>query len=124
MSKLETISTPNVGWLTAKLAPGEVTLEGTIAIENPNVALGGFLRQIHQAAVEDRLTELSVNVKKLTFVNSSAIRLLVDWSTWVRNEPEPQRYRLKFVTDPQVTWQKISFRVLKNLAPGAVVTDP
>ena len=50
----------------------------------------------------------------LTFVNSSAIRLFVDWATWVRNE-RGQRYTLRFITSRSVTWQKTSFAALMSL---------
>ena len=81
--------------------------------------------QIPQRPREDAprgLREVTVDVRKLTFVNSSAIRLFVDWATWVRDQ-EPDAYVIRFRTDRRITWQRTSFSVLQSLAPNAIVID-
>jgi hypothetical protein len=125
MTLLAKVPIPTLSWLTASIdGTGRVALAGTIAVQNPSAELGPFFKALHQAASSDKVAEMVVDVTKLTFVNSSAIRLFVDWSTWVRKDAEGHRYKLKFLIDPQITWQKTSFPVLKSLAPGVVVTEP
>jgi hypothetical protein len=80
--------------------PSSVTMSGTIAIPDPG-------------------QELSVDVRGLTFVNSSAIRLFVDWSSWVGAARE-RGYVLRFRTDRRITWQRTSFAVLQSLGGKAV----
>jgi hypothetical protein len=124
MKNVYAVPMPEVSSLTTKLETGErLLLEGTIATQNPAADVGPFLKALHQAILQDGLSEMVVDVTKLTFVNSSAIRLFVDWSTWVRKE-DTHRYRLRFVIDPSSTWQKTTFPVLKTLAPGVVFTEP
>lgn len=123
MKNVSTVRTPEIPSLVANLDGGRLALEGTIATQNPAADVGPFFKALHQAVVQDRLPEIVVDVTKLTFVNSSAIRLFVDWTTWIRKE-EKHAYRLKFVIDPALTWQRTTFPVLKNLAPGVVVTEP
>ncbi len=93
-----------------------VTFRGTIALKDPGTALGRFMRDVHEAAVADGMSQVRVDVTALTFVNSSAIRLFVDWAQWVKGVEPEKRYKLHFVTDPQITWQKTSFVALRSLA--------
>jgi hypothetical protein len=123
MKNVQAVPMPEVSSLVAKLEGGRLVLEGTMATQNPAADLGPFLKAFHQAIVRDRLPEMVVDVTKLTFVNSSAIRLFVDWTTWIRKE-ETSPYRLAFVTDSALTWQKTTFPVLKNLAPSVVFLKP
>ncbi len=51
-----------------------------------------------------------VDVVDLKFVNSSAIRLFVDWATAVKNAGTP--YRLKFKGKRAVAWQRTAFMAL------------
>jgi hypothetical protein len=123
MKNVQAVPMPEVSSLTARFEGGRLVLEGTMATQNPAADLGPFLKAFHQAIVQDRLPEMVVDVTKLTFVNSSAIRLFVDWTTWIRKE-ETSPYRLAFVTDAALTWQKTTFPVLKNLAPSVVFLKP
>ena len=95
-------------------------LSGTLAIKEPGHALGPFLRRVHDE-VRGSLACLRVDVSCLTFVNSSAIRLLVDWATWLRKEPVEYQYELRFLTDRTITWQRTSLAALRALA-GALVS--
>ena len=78
------------------------------------ISSAGFFKAVYTAAVADKLSEVRADVSGLTFVNSSAIRLFVDWATWVKNE-RSQRYTLRFITSRNVTWQKTSFTALMSL---------
>jgi hypothetical protein len=99
--------------------PNAVKMSGTIAIADPGLVLGGTIRALHQAALSDQLQELSVDVRGLTFVNSSAIRLFVDWSSWV-GAARDHGYLLRFRTDRRITWQRTSFAVLQSLGGKAI----
>ncbi len=102
----------------------EVSFTGLITVPNSHEALLPSIRAIHDAALGDELTELTVDVRLLTFVNSSAIRSFIDWSTWLRNLDESKRYRLRFVTDKSITWQRTSFLALKSLVPSIIEVQP
>jgi len=123
MNKLAQLKPPQVSGVGIQLVPPSgLKLSGTIATRDPAEDLAPFLRSTHGAALQDKLTELRVDVSGLAFVNSSAIRLFVDWATWVNNEPEAQRYQLTFVMNPSITWQKTTFTALKSLTPKVVAT--
>jgi hypothetical protein len=103
-------------------APNQVKLTGTITQKDPARDLAAFFKALHFAALADQLSEVRADVSGLTFVNSSAIRLFVDWATWVKNE-RGQRYTLRFVTSRNVTWQKTSFMALMSLAKEVLALE-
>jgi hypothetical protein len=62
------------------------------------------------------MSSFTVDVRSLNFVNSSAIRLFVDWIS----RAHAARYKLVFLIDRSITWHRLSFSVLKSLSPGFV----
>jgi hypothetical protein len=123
MSNLSRIDVPQLASFELSISPpSSVAMRGTIALADPGLLLGGCFRKIHESALADGLSELSVDVRALTFVNSSAIRLFVDWSSWV-SLARPHGYLLRFRTDRRITWQRTSFAVLQSLGGKAIVLD-
>jgi hypothetical protein len=116
MSQFAAVRVPKADAVTIQVtAPNQVKLSGTITQKDPSNDLASFFKALHTAALADNLSEVRADVSALTFVNSSAIRLFVDWATWLKNERGP-RYTLLFVTSRNVTWQKTSFMALMSLA--------
>jgi hypothetical protein len=116
MTQLAKVATPRLETLRVQIAsPPSVVFSGTITSKDPAADVGPFLRAVHEAALADKLTELRVDVSALSFVNSSAIRLFVDWAGWIKASTTG-KYKLRFATNRHVTWQKTSFMALKSLA--------
>jgi len=123
MSQFSSVQVPKAETIAIQLtAPNQVKLSGTITQKDPAQDLAGFFKALHTAALADKLSEVRADVSGLTFVNSSAIRLFVDWATWVKNE-RGQRYTLRFVTSRNVTWQKTSFMALMSLAKEVLALE-
>lgn len=122
MSKAFDFSIPPVeGTIITFAGPGELRLAGIIAVKDPREPLGGFFRKVHESALARGEKEFVVDVAELKFVNSSAIRLFVDWAMWVKNEKAS--YRLKFKSDRSVAWQRTAFAALKSLAQEALTVE-
>ena len=116
MSNLANLQVPKLETVTVSVEPpGTIRLRGTITSKEPGQDLAGFTRAAHRAALDDGLSELRIDVSELTFVNSSAIRLFIDWATWVRDF-KGNAYKLRFATSRRVTWQRTSFAALRSLA--------
>ena len=94
----------------------ECRLAGTLHSASAQEALGRELGELHDSIQAQKIGDFKVDVRGLTFVNSSAIRLFVDWVS----RAEAAGYKLHFVTDRAVTWHRLSFSVLKSLAPNSV----
>jgi len=123
MSQFTAVQVPKAETVVISLtAPNQVKLSGTITQKDPAHDLAGLFKALHTAAMADKLAEVRADVSGLTFVNSSAIRLFVDWATWVKNE-RGHRYTLRFVTSRNVTWQKTSFMALMSLAKEVLAIE-
>ena len=123
MSHFSAILVPKTDTVAIQItAPNQVKLSGTITQKEPSNDLAGFFKALHTAALADELSEVRADVSGLTFVNSSAIRLFVDWATWVKNE-RGRRYTRCFVTSRNVTWQKTSFMALMSLAKEVLAIE-
>src|SRR5690349_18174055 len=120
MSALSGIEPLSIEGLDLRVEGGAVKMSGTITMRSPSQMLQPSLKKIHEAAVSDGATALVVDVRKLSFVNSSSMRLFVDWTVWLKDLATERRYKLVFATDPNVTWQRKSFPVIRSLAPDIV----
>ncbi len=99
------------------IGPADLRLAGSITDEVTWRELGFHLRDLHAHVVKNKLKTLTVDVRGLAFVNSSAIRLFVDLASGA----ESAGYTLVFDVDSSITWHRLSFSVLKSLAPHCVV---
>jgi hypothetical protein len=125
MSQLDKITPPRLETLRARVGSTptpNVVFSGTITSKDPGGDVGPFLRAVHEAALADQVTELRVDVSALSFVNSSAIRLFVDWAGWIKGSKNGS-YKLRFATNRHVTWQKTSFLALKSLAEDILTIE-
>jgi hypothetical protein len=48
--------------------------------------------------------------------------MFIDWAMWLANE-QGHRYKLRVVTSPQVTWQRVSFSTLAHLAGDHLIIE-
>ena len=120
MSRLETISIPVVESLSVAIQlPNRLKIGGRITHQEPGQLLGGFLKAVHDAVVGERLAVFELDVTELKFVNSSSIRLFLDWASWVK-ALAPHGYKLRILTTRKFTWQKTSFVAITALAAGCV----
>ena len=122
MLNLTSLCPPDVANVEVRLSPEGIALFGSITTKEPDRSLGAFFRTVHTEALKSGLTELRVDVRGLSFVNSSAIRLFIDWAIWV-SQPGRPSYRLRFVRNPNVTWQRVSFPAIAQLAAAHVVIE-
>ena len=123
MKKLESLKPPAVPAVELRLGPGpRLTLSGTISTREPDKSLGLFFKEIHDAVLADVVTEFTIDVCALSFVNSSGIRLFIDWASRVAKQ-SGHRYRLRFVRNNAVTWQRVSFAVIRNIAGDEIIIE-
>jgi hypothetical protein len=116
MSQLQKVTPPRLETLRVRIDSGtNIVFTGTITSKDPAGDVGPFLKAVHEAALADKVAELRIDVSALSFVNSSAIRLFVDWAGWIKASKNGS-YKLRFATNRHVTWQKTSFMALKSLA--------
>jgi hypothetical protein len=100
------------------LEPSAELLELSGSLQSPGaqIELAGHFERIHTRILESKLAAFTVDVRALSLVSSSAIRLFVSWIS----RAEGAAYRLIFLVDRTVTWHRLSFSVLQSLAPNTV----
>jgi hypothetical protein len=104
---------------TAQATSGErsiaVSLSGTADLTVKN-RLDRFLREVHAEAQRCLVEEVTVDVRRLEFVNSSCLKCFVWWIGTVQEQTGDGKYRIVFVSSPQVDWQRRSLNALACLA--------
>jgi len=114
------VSVPAVPGLEVALSePNRVTMKGTITVQDGG-GLSNFFRVLHDRARENELSEIELDVTGLRFVNSSAIRLFIDWAVWVHADGA---YKLRCRIDSRQTWQRTSFSALLAMVDDAIVVE-
>jgi hypothetical protein len=95
---------------------GLLRLGGSLSSATGQSEFRRLLDELHAQLVASKIAVFGVDVRTLNFVNSSAIRVFVDWIS----KAVQARYKLAFRTDSAVTWHRLSCSVLKSLAPDTV----
>src|SRR5262245_16375786 len=96
--------------------PCEVRFEGTLASPATQAELKRALTEPHERIVSDDCRPMTADVQGLQFVDSSAIRLFVDWIS----RATEAGYKIVFLVDSGMTWQRLSFNVLKSMAAETI----
>lgn len=94
----------------------ELRLSGTLRTTRAQEELVRHIGMVHDHIVAKKYPTFTIDVRELSFVNSSAIRVFVNWISLA----DQARYKLVFVTDGSITWHRLSFSVLKSLSPHNV----
>jgi hypothetical protein len=123
MSQPSTIELPKVEGVDVEFVPPNLLkMKGIMAKKEPSADVAVLFKRIHSDAIERRLATFCVDVTGLTFVNSSSIRLFIDWAVWVKGETA-HRYLLTFRTNRQITWQTTAFAALSSLMKEVVSVE-
>lgn len=101
-------------------SPGRVQLSGVGEAEGAAV-LGRFLGILHEQALAHGLSEVTLELSKLDFINSSCLKAMVAWIYKVDTEGRP--YTIRLLRDASKHWQKTSLATLQRLAPAVVVIE-
>lgn len=83
--------------------------------------LSDYLKRLHSEAERLLITEVTCDFRKLSFMNSSCFKAFVVWIDTVKNAP--RSYRIRFLTDPGMHWQRRSLEALRRLASSVVSVD-
>ena len=120
MSKLETLEAlTEESFSVAPVPDARLVFKGVIAMRDPSGIVGGYLKRVHAAAVADQLQRVTLDVTALEFMNSSAIRLFIDWVEWIGTGTH--QYQLHCLTNARVTWQRSTFNALRSLSSQVTV---
>jgi hypothetical protein len=83
-------------------------------------AVDSYLRMVDAEAQRLKLGEVIVDMSELYFLNSSCLKAFVTWISSVKR----WHYRIRFLTDPNLYWQRRSLSALQRLGMGFVTVSP
>ena len=87
---------------------------------NVKAPLDKFLSSVHDEAQRRRVDEVSVDLRRLEFMNSSCLKSFVWWISTVQEQPSNAQYRITFLSSPSMYWQRRSLNALACLAAELV----
>lgn len=96
-------------------------MSGSVLDMDPGTVLMPHIRDLHERIVRQTVRTFDIDVRALSFVNSSGIRVFIDWLGLIQRSRTP--YTLRVIMDPGVTWQRLTFGALESVARGLVVLD-
>jgi hypothetical protein len=96
-------------------------ISGVISLRDPTATISPYFAQVHRAVVASGAKQLRIDITKLRFMNSSAIRSLVDWVEWILSEPQANRYELQFVMASDAKWQATILSAIQTFGGAHVV---
>ena len=100
-----------------------VNLVGAIDFVN-KAKVEELMREVHAAARDRDVQEVIVDFRELEFMNSSCLKIFVAWIDTILGLPTAGQYRVIFVSNREIGWQKNSLLALSCLAPGLVSVEP
>ncbi len=122
MSKLQALETlEGDSFKVERDDDGTFRFKGVVALRDPTVLVGGYFKRVHAAAVADAVEQVTLDVTALEFMNSSAIRVFIDWIEWIRTSSH--QYRLHCVTNSRTTWQRSTFSALRSMSAAHLTVE-
>jgi hypothetical protein len=97
-------------------------LRGAAEYQDPK-PLDDLLRVLHEASLKGSATEVAVDLREVEFMNSSCFKSLVSWISTLEEIDEARRYKVRFLSDEGVLWQRRSLHALKCFAPSLVSVE-
>jgi hypothetical protein len=83
-----------------------------------------YMKAFHTDVSDQSLQEVHVDTGKLYFMTSSCLKVLVAWLTSVTELDAKKRYRVVFLSNPDLHWQRRSFDALRHIADGLMTVQP
>jgi hypothetical protein len=75
-----------------------------------------LLTRTHAEAKRLSARKVVIDLRELEFMNSSCFKCFVSWISDVQELPESQLYKVEFLSNPQLHWQKRSLHSLRCFA--------
>ena len=107
--------------LTPSVANGRVCVKFCGNGDMSAVAtLAGYLQLVHKEATRLDAQEVMFDFSSLYFMNSNCFKSFVSWIDTVKSGVAGGAYRITFVANPQLHWQRRSLEALRRMAEHVV----
>ena len=82
-----------------------------------------ILRAVHGSVLGSDVHEVIVDMRDLEFMNSSCFKGFASWISALHGTTDGQRYKIRFLSNRAILWQRRSLHALTCLAPELVSVD-
>jgi hypothetical protein len=79
-------------------------------------SLDVLLDRVHSEARRRAVEEVSVDLRSLEFMNSSCFKSFVSWINNIQELDADKQYKVRFLSNPNMHWQKRSLHSLRCFA--------
>jgi anti-anti-sigma factor len=86
-------------------------------------ALDHYVLALHDEARRLAASKVVVDFRELEFMNSSSFKVFVTWLAQVQELPAENQYRIHFVSNPSMHWQRRSLAALSCFAVNLVTIE-
>jgi hypothetical protein len=97
-----------------------IEITGTIASPEAEQRIKAFFEQANAMILSQEIKEVRVDVKNVSFINSSGIKEFAVWVLKQKELPSENKYAIVFQCNPNAEWQKQNFSVMQHLNPDCV----
>jgi hypothetical protein len=95
---------------------------GTADVE-ARPGLDHFIEALHAEACRLAASKVVLDFRELEFMNSSSFKVFVTWLSQVQELPADKQYRIHFVSNPSMHWQRRSLAALSCFAVNLVTIE-
>ncbi|HOV14579.1 MAG TPA: hypothetical protein PK771_09870 [Spirochaetota bacterium] len=99
----------------------ELVFRGLVDDKDPELLLSNFFDEAHEKLVKYECKKVELNFRNLVFLNSSGIKVLIQWVTKDASLSSEKRYRYVMKINPNFHWQGNSCNMLKMLVPDLIL---
>jgi hypothetical protein len=89
-----------------------IVLEGTLREPNPGEWLMPLIDELHQQSIVQRVSELVLDLRRLSYANAAGWKCLVYWIKKM-NQDRRARYRLSILCSHEHQWQAVGMPALR-----------
>ena len=85
--------------------------------------LDDYVAALHQEASRLGVSKVVVDIRELEFMNSSSFKVFVTWLSQLQDQPADKQYRIHFLSNPNMHWQRRSLAALSCFATDLVTIE-
>jgi len=86
-------------------------------------SLDALLPRAHERALEQSAREVVIDMRHLEFMNSSCFKSFVTWISAAQELTTAKQYRMKFLSAPEMLWQRRSLHALRCFAVDIITIE-
>ena len=114
----------------AVLAADETLADKTLTVQFRGTAdveakpeLDQYVEALHREATRIGVAKLTLDFRELEFMNSSSFKVFVTLLSQVQELPTDKQYRIHFLSNPNMHWQRRSLAALSCFAVDLVAIE-